>query len=119
MPAPPPSDPSDLSGIAGFLELIRGWLTPLFTGGILGVAYWTGRKVQGVEGSQTDHTKTLARHEIEIENLRKAQNDTNIRIAELPTRTDLRDLGQMMQVQIQGAVSQIGQMLATRDPGHR
>jgi hypothetical protein len=110
-----PPDPADFSSLGSIIELIRGWLTPLFTGGILGLAYWSGRKVQGVESSQTDHSKVLARHEIEIENLRKAQNDTNIRIAELPTRTDLRDLGQMMQVQIQAAVSQIGQMLAARD----
>lgn len=119
MAASPAPDPSDISGIAAFIELIRGWLTPLFTGGILGLAYFSGRKVQSVEGSQTDHGKVLARHEVEIENLRKAQNDTNVRIAELPTRTDLRDLGQTMQVQIQAAVSQIGQMLAARDPGHR
>jgi hypothetical protein len=119
MAVPPPPYPNDLSGLPAILEWVRGWLTPLFTGGILGMAVLGGRKLQIVQ----DHSDTLARHAVEIENLRKAQNDANIRIAELPNREDLRDLGNtmhgqiqaavsQMQSQIQGAVSQIGQMIA-------
>lgn len=123
--APVTPDPNDWSGVASILGWLPNWITTLFTGGFLGIAFWSGRKVQAVEGKQNDHTEILARHAAEIENLRKAQNDANITIAKLPTRDDLRDLGQTMQAQtqaqIQAAVSQIGQMIASgyRDMHHR
>lgn len=88
----------DVSAVA---EWIKGWVFPFFGPGAFVGLVWVGRKMQVLDGA----LKQIEKQDEELKDIRTKQIATDLRVAELPSRTEMTAI-------VQAAVSQIGQMIA-------
>jgi hypothetical protein len=89
--------------VATVAEWVKSWVVPFFGPGALVGLIWVGRKMQVMDSA----LEKLNKHEGELEVIKSKQIATDLRVAELPSRTEMTAI-------VQAAVSQIGQMIAVR-----
>lgn len=97
------SEPGGGIDVAEVAEWVRRWVLPLFAPAAIGGFVWVGRKMQTMDSA----LEKLNKHEGELEVIKSKQIATDLRVAELPSRTEMTAI-------VQAAVSQIGQMIAVR-----
>lgn len=114
-PAPVPPSPEDLTGAASVLEWFRNWGGAIFGSGGFGAAFLAGRGIQSIKNQQAENEKELADHKKEIELLKAARIAADIKIAELPTRSDLAAGLARTEAQMQAGFQQITTLIRRND----
>jgi hypothetical protein len=115
-PAPVnPPTPEDFVGVSTFLEWLRNWGGALFGSGGFVAAFVAGRGTQAIKSQLEEIERSTAEHKIAIEALKAARAAADIKIAELPTRSDLAAGLARTEAQMQAGFQQITTLIRRND----
>jgi hypothetical protein len=106
--------PEDGSAFVTVVDWIRTWGGAAFGGGGFGAAFLAGRSVQGVKGALADHGERIAKQGVEIESLKSARAAADVKIAELPTRSELATSLASMSARIESGFAMLSTLIGQR-----
>jgi len=102
-----PASPDDPSSLGVVIAFIRDWGGALLGGTALTGIFLGGQRYQDIVSTSQHHERKLGEHEDKIERLRENQSDNAMRLAEIPTRTEMHSSLARMETLMESRFNQI------------
>lgn len=102
-----PAPPEDISAVGIILGFLKDWGGALLGGSALTGIFLGGQKYQDILSTSQHHERKIGEHEDKIERLREVQSDSALRLAEIPTRTEMHSSLARMETLMESRFNQI------------
>ena len=107
------ANPDELSSLSTMIAWLKDNSSVIFGGGLLAAIVRGTMQVSDYTNIQRDHATKIALHDVHLEKLDVRVLSTELKVAELPTKDDLRDMGEAIRGEVRSGFGQLSTMLKT------